>query len=1057
MPNIFPTQQNPLGTAVAYPFFNINNNNGPAVQDVLDNIPLLDSVHDFGGSRGNNLAEDSINRSWSAAAMMYSFIKRNSFSNNALIPAAALANVVSSNFSHFSFPGTGQRQYVTNDIENYLMYLAITGHGNADFLYVPINVNDINSLYQAKTTIRDFFLNNNINFARVAQGVEIPPDQGSGKINILVDTPGHLSKVLRCDAIPGLINPNIIDDFAYVLTKESVYDSMRGKPTTLTPLVIDEVYKRNGFIETFNHNNGPAGSPARAYTPGINGPNLYESNFNINLGTMNYNAAAGGRENFSLGATFTDGLNRSAAINIACVLNAYDHVTSVPTISRAVKNIITANNNAGNMTLPPPDIATLAPGGAPVGQFVSDPFDNNFYTRNNNNYNNMDIDFRFTSKRAGDGLQARVCQSSFNNNIQCYKRAVFGANVAGVATNIIYNLRSLVLCTIDRPLFAYAVKHNIPAIFSGENHFILFNPDQNLGMAPIAAPIAAQIAGPLENRGPVAKTSAPKIVQKANTRIIKRGGYIQKGGTIANFWAIIQEIPYIIFRYLPHVLSSLNFNNLIAAAVNVGQSAFFLRAIPDNAVITNYDNQFIYLTDIANNNPNNNANLPNPANFAVGSRPILFFSPNFCFNLLANGNYEYIHNNVNVNNNVNVTILPGNMTGVLFAQYTGVFTRTTLLALNVPIYNIVPFVNIQNQGNEYAGRMNIDNQILQYFINPQDANAGELGGGGGEENSKNILDIYIDFLINDKKRCCDKDNLASNNFTALIGYFCMLSNYEVGLCFDNELYEQHFHEKNGLSVTKNIGMYIMFYFLLNDFVEQKDKIYYGLLEYFINLGTSAYKYIAVSTDLLELIQYVYCDDVRMDEALFRKIEAQIENGEINIDDPIFIATQQYVDELFVRIMTETEKVDDYLEGKTDDAETKDFIQSKLSMYGFLNMTSDFFDKYSKPLVNEEQVVNAAPLVNEEQTNIVNEEQDDLQNKMAELKYNRAEATGYNFNPFNVYGNNMAAAYGGKKTKRMRKNKKRYRKTIKRNKKSNKKHNSKRKNKRSNHKKTRRTR
>jgi hypothetical protein len=237
-------------------------------------------------------------------------------------------------------------------------------------------------------------------------------------------------------------------------------------------------------------------------------------------------------------------------------------------------------------------------------------------------------------------------------------------------------------------------------------------------------------------------------------------------------------------------------------------------------------------------------------------------------------------------------------------------------------------------------------------------------------------------------------------------------------------------------------------------VEQKDKIYYGLLEYFINLGTSAYKYIAVSTDLLELIQYVYCDDVRMDEALFRKIEAQIENGEISIDDPIFIATQQYVDELFVRIMTETEKVDDYLEGKTDDAETKDFIQSKLSMYGFLNMTSDFFDKYNKPLVNEEQVVNEVPLVNEEQdvneVPLVNEEQDDLQSK-------RAEATGYNFNPFNVYGNNMAAAYGGEKTKRMRKKKGKPRKTIKRNKKSNKKHNSKRKNKRSNHKKTRRTR
>jgi hypothetical protein len=1068
--NISPPARSITGANPTFPYFTVSNgdanNANTSAPTILRNIQLLDSVHDFGGSRGGNLAEDSINRNWSSAGMMYSLIKRNSFrvnNNNNTITQADLAAVPSSNFSHYSYPGAGQHQYVVNDIENYLMYSSISTANQNNFRYIRVDTADINSLYRTKQEIREFF--NNIRNPPVQNPPVdvVPAAAGSGKINILVDTPGHFSKVLRCDRINER-PPNIlpIDDFAYVLTKESIYDSMRGKPTPMTPLIIDEVYRGNGFIETFPIN-GQGGNIPRTYIPGTNAANSFESNFNINLGTIQY--TPGPAERFNLTATFTDTLGRQMAPvpnTLNCVLNSFDHITSVPVIIRAVKTIITANtaNNAFNL------------GQQPNVPVIDNTYNNNFYNSNNNAYNNTNIDLRFTSKRAGDGLQVKCCQVSSQQAIPCYKKRnenQVGNVTAGVATNTTYNLRNLVFCTIDRPAFSYAVKNGVPAIFSGENYFILYNANappigEGLaaqvvgGPAPVAAAVAVAAAAAAQGQGqgqgqrrrPPTPTRRGGVGGQSTTEkysnFDNENANYQKGGAIIHLWNAIQNIPYIMFKLLPHALGVIiNGRTWFSPGVALRRAKMYLENTTDDIVITNYENvNKVYLTLKNNNiNINNGANLDN-MNLGQNWIPIFYFGNDHYLKYNGNGNqyiYHYVIPNIyNIDEPINVGIF----TSLLNSQSGGAITRSVIAngwfgrqSVQHNLQDANPDPNANRNANEYAVATHIDNGLLQYFTNPQDTNRDM--GGGGEENSKNILDIYIDFLINDIKQCCDKDNLASNNFTVLISYFCMLSNYEVSLCFDNELYEQHFHEKNGLSVTKNIGMYIMFYMLLNDFIEQKDKIYYGLLEYFINLGTSAYKYIAISTDLLELIQYVYCDDVRMDEALFRKIETQIANGEIKTDDPIFIATQQYVDDLFVRISAETAKIDDYLVGKIDDVETKEFIQSKLSMYGFLNMTSDFFDKYNKP--QEESIES------EEQINVETPyNYDNLKDKMGEAMWS--------INPFN---SNPIASFGGEKTKRIRKKKRRHIKTRKTNKKSNKKHNSKRGSKRMKHKKTRRNR
>jgi hypothetical protein len=92
--------------------------------DLLPQIQKMDSVHDFGGTRGNNLATDSItkrrdNNNYAYDQMRLSFIQKYSFGNgNIGVPVMNIQIV-----SNFSSPGIGQKPRFVDDIENYILYI----------------------------------------------------------------------------------------------------------------------------------------------------------------------------------------------------------------------------------------------------------------------------------------------------------------------------------------------------------------------------------------------------------------------------------------------------------------------------------------------------------------------------------------------------------------------------------------------------------------------------------------------------------------------------------------------------------------------------------------------------------------------------------------------------------------------------------------------------------------------------------------------------------------------------------------------------------------------
>ena len=124
-----------------------------------------------------------------------------------------------------------------------------------------------------------------------------------------------------------------------------------------------------------------------------------------------------------------------------------------------------------------------------VNKFYSEfdePSNNYNYLQDNQNL----LDFSFTKKRAGDGLQAKVCQlvnsSGSEENgylgLPCYKLASTARRGSGGVDNSnIFMIKKLVLVTIDRVLFSYCIKNKIPAVYSGTKCFLFFNPTRHVG------------------------------------------------------------------------------------------------------------------------------------------------------------------------------------------------------------------------------------------------------------------------------------------------------------------------------------------------------------------------------------------------------------------------------------------------------------------------------------------------------------------------------------------------------------------------------------------------
>ena len=147
-------------------FSNINLSLNPYDDDnettMVNQIQKLDSVHDFGGTRGNNLATDALSKKRGENTFYYdqmrlSFIQKYSFPSTPTIPIQE--------FSIFSYPGAAPIPRSVDDVENYCVLLAmknsiqndsISFDNNFRFENLP-NTSDLSRLITIKLSLSEYF------------------------------------------------------------------------------------------------------------------------------------------------------------------------------------------------------------------------------------------------------------------------------------------------------------------------------------------------------------------------------------------------------------------------------------------------------------------------------------------------------------------------------------------------------------------------------------------------------------------------------------------------------------------------------------------------------------------------------------------------------------------------------------------------------------------------------------------------------------------------------------------------------------------------------------
>jgi len=871
-------------------------------ENVMSNeVQKIDSVHDFGSTRGNSLATDGVTKirdypnAYAYNPMTLYFIQKYSFP---IVPAnnwcSSIQPIPIQLFSNFSYPGVAPLQRAVNDVEDYCFLLAIknsltTGEKtSANFSYQSYEPKKVDTLKPIKQQLANFFLNY----------TDTTDTTGTGKINFLVDTPGDLTKVLK--------STKSVDNFAYIFLQESAHDSAKGKPTTLVPSVIDDAYMGNGFCEVF-------GLPPRTYTSGIIGTGLFESNYTITFNGMNLTSD---KQSFLTNVTYVK--PDVSSQSFPCILNSLIHPTNVPQITKAVGTIIKGND----LKLQPEEMVDLRSN--LVDKYYTD-FGNNLqynYLQDNQNL----LDFNFTKKRAGDGLQARVCQLVNNGDgISCWKKynpenlGASGSDIqGGLDTRSVYTIKNLILVTIDRVLFSYCVKNDIPAIYSGNKCFLFFNPkigNIESGGTIIEKPLFEQIKKEInvENK------------KKINREIIKQKG----GDDITSPEDIFTEIPFNLFKILPKLLNSFKGDNRKTGIIDVIISE--LKEITDNTLKTVYANDKICLY--------------------TNDDVVYYGKPEFNgLNVLAANYLIWLYGDRGVSENARISVYLDRDNNFRF-NYNN--NNYDLLFSKADIYSLINIKGYLTRNS--LEKLITDDELMTDYLNTFLDVTHTSGGGNDTDLIEDqpskvpLLDMYYDlFFIKDIT--LDESKLVSNNLLSLISYFNLFARYETMLCCDNEEYYQSFPNAYDVEVTKKLGTYIMFKTLLDDFQEKKDKICYSLLEYFINTADVDKNYFAISDDLESLIYYLFCDYKILEISANNRITELIANGQIDTNSQIFKNTASYfIEDLYPKVSQKVTEIEEYLTGVNTDQTNADYIKKYLSMYGFMNMVNNFEDIINPPI------------------------------------------------------------------------------------------------------------
>lgn len=928
--------------------------------NILLQIQKLDTIHDFGNTRGHSIACDTVTFKRSSDKYTYdqmrlSFLQKYSFPTSLF---KKLQNINMSMYSSFNFP-KGVTTKAVNSIEDYMLLLSLNhsiiqkkytqGTFNDNFYCFerPVLTNDVQKLKiykQYKQYLLKFFNN-------------YKDTNGTTKINLMIDAPSKISSILKSD--------RSINEFAYVLTQESIHDSANK----INIISDDEcaAYNNNIFYEAFTNQ-------TRYYKyDETNEPGNFESNFIIKFTGLNY------AENPSRFYTNVIYEKPGVKINsITCNLNTKIHPTNIPMIV----NEITSFTSSSSLFLSNSDANLLnVPNDLNISKFYSNFAPNQTYNYTPINQHNFDLSF--TKKRAGDGLQARVCQfiNSGKISIQLYKKYLDnepGNKYAGLNVNKLYNIHKIVLSTPDRMLFAYCVYNNVPAIFTGTNFFICFKPDQT----------------PIINIPPNIMSNKIPQQTKYNTR--SRRSLLQLGGTntVSNtnnilpntydpndvnlFFKIIEKIPYIIFRILPFV-GNYMFNSNVISSSELNELLKYTN-ITDNELITCYNNDAAYLTKVVNNMPQYIT--------SSNSNELIKFNSENGIDLLNINNGSYSHSKIRS------SILHSYFIGLLSTNINSVLTRSRVTEL---------FNNFKTE--------NINN-ILNYFNDENGSLNNNTQNGGA---TKNLLNIYIDYIYNTPYEV-KFDRLPYYNLITIISYLCILSAYEIELTYDNDSYYQNFNIENGIEITDNISLYVMFEIIINEYDINSKSVDFRLLEYLMHSGDIQDKYFCIATDLITLINYVYRNTSYIQKSLNSKINDTILSTNINVNDNIFISSKNYFNLLFDKIQLKTAQVQSYLTNKQD-IQTQQYISKYLRTYGFMNIANDFINKFIY-LKNISTQNNQLPYAKFTYKRAYDGEQSVLPNKriltMSDL---RTHLNDYSQNTIPAYA--MSSIRGGKKKQKQK--------------------------------------
>lgn len=938
--------------------------------DMLTQIQKLDSIHDFGSSRGSNIATDLITKRKSDTAYIYNsmrmtYIQKYSFNNGPI----GIQDIPIINFSSLSYPGVAAETRAIDDIENYCVLLAMkskmkdnAGLYNTFFKHIPLT-DAVPDYSTHKTAIKNFFNEYTDNVV------------GTGKINFIVDTPGDMSKILKSNAV---------DDFAYILTQESAHDSASSKSSPLAPTSITECYKNNGYVEVLNfdqannfykYNNNTklddivgekqkiSASIKREYSntydDGTQNKGKFESHFIIKFDGMKYN---------SVKDCYYTEVQYSNNLKITCNLNQKPHPTNVNTIVTEIKKVFQTAK-----VLEAVDKTTLV---ANKKNKFSEDFSNNAdYGLSGND--GPTLDYTFTKKRAGDGLQAKVVKlvNSGKLVLYCNKQINPGGIQPDISSNnkgntnieIIYKIQRLVLVTIDRVLFSYCVTNNIPVILSGPKYLLLFKPNPGPGSAVMVGGGSNHKLSIKNNINLKMNNNFDnKSINKKNNIISKKN--IQKGGNIDKIKYLFQSVPYCFLKLLPRLL------------VNQAQKDYVIREISgdhnEKKILSVFiDNKScVYRTDLNNgNNEVINGTTYGYCEF-LNKELIVNFTGKFIVEVFLD---RYVYTGLN---NETTDILFSELNGKINTGIENYYNIRSSSGISIDDFDAF----MQSIDPEYVppgyepdmyegGSISNDQESNERGMSIQSSTSNDRMSIEGESLNDRFwaenmpgLNLYLQFFYNNNissnknSLTLDENLLVTNNNIAIMSYLSLFNSFEMNMCWDNDGYDENFNNIKGLEVTNKISLYLFIYHLLLDFETQKDKICYGLLEYFIQPKNSSDSYFIIEDDLSSLIHYVTCSYVNLPLSVNKIIENMIDAEIIKTDNQIFTNTRDYFMQLGDKIHNHNIMISEYLNNESDvegqdQGKIVDFINKYLNMYGFMMMSDIFYaNNDEKPEESEEK-------------------------------------------------------------------------------------------------------